>query len=80
MNIIETVIAAIKDKLTTDTAELLVKLSKLEKQIEKAIAKDLRHLSTLKNAEFAIQAQIKGKNRNVDVAYKLLNNVSGLTK
>lgn len=84
MNKITALLAAIKaalmDRITADTAILISQLAKLEAKVEKAIAKDLRKLKELTAAEKAIASAKQVTNKNVDAAYKLLHNVTSLTR
>lgn len=70
---------AIIDRFTTDTAELIAKLAKLEAKIEQAIAKDEKKLAQLDDMARSIAAAKDLKNTQVDRAYKLLHNVTSFT-
>jgi hypothetical protein len=72
-------IAFIKDKFTTDTAELITKLNKLEAQIEAAIAKDTRKAQQLTIAAQQLNAALRSTDANLNAAYKMLHNVASLT-
>lgn len=83
MNQIIALIAAIKlaftDRMTPTASNLIGKISKWEQTIEQVIAKELKALEVLAANQKAIVAALKTKNSDVDLAYKLLNNVSRIT-
>ena len=67
---------SIVDRFTTDTSELIAQLYKLEAKIEKAIAKDMRKGEQMVKAAQALNDALVRNDRNLNVAYKLLNNVN----
>lgn len=68
------------DRFTTDTSELIEKLFKLEAKIEKAIEKDRRKGAMLVEQAALVNQALRNNDRNLNAAYKLLNNVSELTR
>lgn len=80
LNYIAEAKAWVIDKFTTDTAELITELSKLEAKIERSIAKDLKKAEKLSEAAKALNEALLQKDRNLNAAYKLLHNVTELTK
>lgn len=69
----------IVDLFTTDTAELIGHMVKLEAKIEKAIEKDARKGEQLAAAAQALNAALKANDRNLNAAYKMLHQVNSLT-
>lgn len=78
--IIQNIKLAVIDRFTTDTAELIGKFRKLEARIEASIAKDTRKLMQLRQIELSVAAARKAKDASVNAAYKMLHNVSELTR
>lgn len=73
-------ISFVEDKFTTDTAELIAHLSKLEAKIEAAIAKDTHKAQGLALQAMQLNSALRSTDANLNAAYKMLHNVSGLTK
>lgn len=84
MNKITAFIAALKlrllDRFTPTLSGLLASLNKLEVQIETAIDKGERDLEGLAASAAALVRACEAKNIELNSAYKLLHNVSGLVR
>jgi hypothetical protein len=83
-NYIKNIVASIKqwfaDRFTPSVHTLVGALVKIENALEKAISKETRALEGLHVTRITIAEAIDTKNKVLDKSYKLLNNVSNLTK
>ena len=75
-SIIARIKTALIDRFTLSASALVAQVSKLEQKIERTIDKELRSLSKLADAAYAIEQAKAVKNTHIDATYKLLNGIS----
>jgi hypothetical protein len=71
---------ALVDMFTPSLTTIASLFSKMERAIERSIDKQSRRLEQLALAENSIRQARIAADKELNSAYKLLNNVSGLTK
>lgn len=80
MNIINVLIQRLRDALTPSVGSIVSSISKLEAKLEASIKKELTKLQGLRQLQINVNNQIEVRNRDLDAAYRLLHNVSKVTK
>jgi hypothetical protein len=73
-------VALVRNKLTPSANTLIANFRKMEAKIEATIAKETARLDGLYRAEIAIKNAKMTANAELDAVYKLLHNLTGLTK
>ena len=77
---LKSLFAPIANRLTPNTAQVVASVIKLETKLEAAIAKDLVRLGELADLSKLVTAARDKTDSDVNAAYKLLHNVSSLTR
>ena len=81
---IKALIANLKGKLIAliqpDIATIITTIQKAEKHLERVIGDEMVKLYDLRTIMVTIEQQIMDKNKQLDAAYKVLNNISKVMK
>ena len=81
---IKALIANLKGKLIAliqpDIATIITNIQKTEKHLERVIGDEMVKLYDLRNITVTIERIIMDKNKQLDAAYKVLNNISKVMK